>query len=724
MRRVIIAISFALLGACSNLTPASPCTLSNCSGCCDASGQCQVGVDSRACGHGGNQCDVCVGSLQCKQGTCVDGLVNAGGGMGGGGGTASVGGGNGGGLAAGGGAPGGGGTGEQTGGGSAGTGGGTPPQCTGECSIFQPEWTASPKTQPPYGSGASLVTFVDNETLVTSIGVLSTTGGGSPPFIFDGNIYVYDVKGTPLRKLTTLSRTAESLAVSSDGTLVAAGSTAGGAIHVVPTDGGAVTELHYGVSVEALAFSPSGTSLYAGGGQSYFDDTHLTRFDLATGHSIDSMDINSWGVVGIVPSADGTSVTIASDGSGENSQNLLTVFRATDLSVLSSSSAELIVFKKDPRTGAFFMATETKVMGVELAGAHIIAAAPHPTLPKAVTLHSDGMLRLVDLAKRRVEDEIRANIRARDVAISPDGRLVIAVGIEPSLAAFSLTPGTRPRLPPEPPLCGNGVKDPGEACDGAMAGSCTDLGYASGNWTCKTNCTIERSACVGLRAGWSCADKSRSDGVCDCGCDAQDPDCGPAATASACQTSACENGTQPALAQPWTCAIDGCTNVSLEGRCNGSVLEACTAAGALEQVSCRSYATGSSTTGDYQQGTCVSRLGAPTCEVPQGEPCTISLGQLKPLFTCRGAGAACVYSREAGGACVTGFQSCSTQETVCLGSDKLRLACNAGQPFVYDCFAQGGHCQDGGCIDLWLGAPCGDHLSCRAGMACVDEKCK
>ena len=47
-------------------------------------------------------------------------------------------------------------------------------------------------------------------------------------------------------------------------------------------------------------------------------------------------------------------------------------------------------------------------------------------------------------------------------------------------------------------ICGNGELEYGEQCDGADLGanSCASLGYASGDLSCNSNCTLNTSACV------------------------------------------------------------------------------------------------------------------------------------------------------------------------------------------------------------------------------------
>ncbi|MFT3712203.1 MAG: hypothetical protein QM817_31550 [Archangium sp.] len=93
------------------------CSMSNCTGCCDATGSCQPGSLPTACGSGGAMCQACISNYQCNFGFCQPPIFAGGGGGGG------TGGGSGGGTTGGGGATGGGGG--VTGGGGGVTGGGT-----------------------------------------------------------------------------------------------------------------------------------------------------------------------------------------------------------------------------------------------------------------------------------------------------------------------------------------------------------------------------------------------------------------------------------------------------------------------------------------------------------------------------------------------------------------------------------------------------------------------
>ena len=92
MRATFFFISLALfvagaagLAACG---PASSCT--NCVGCCNASGQCEGGTSTLACGTSGLTCSACGTGQQCLAGACI---TPSGTGGGSGGGTGSGGGG-------------------------------------------------------------------------------------------------------------------------------------------------------------------------------------------------------------------------------------------------------------------------------------------------------------------------------------------------------------------------------------------------------------------------------------------------------------------------------------------------------------------------------------------------------------------------------------------------------------------------------------------------------
>ncbi|MFT3713029.1 MAG: hypothetical protein QM817_35700 [Archangium sp.] len=130
---LFLAAALSVLGGASSCgTPPkmmNTCGPSNCSGCCDAAGQCQVGTTPLACGVFGAMCQTC-GSGLCQSGVCSTrasggggGATGGGGGSGGGTGGGVTGGGVGGGGVTGGGVGGGGVTGGGVGGGGV-TGGG------------------------------------------------------------------------------------------------------------------------------------------------------------------------------------------------------------------------------------------------------------------------------------------------------------------------------------------------------------------------------------------------------------------------------------------------------------------------------------------------------------------------------------------------------------------------------------------------------------------------
>ncbi|MDP3154626.1 MAG: hypothetical protein Q8N23_18250 [Archangium sp.] len=68
MVRTLLVIAVLGLFSCEPTAPR--CDSTTCFGCCDATGQCQGGGATDACGAQGNRCDVCVGSQTCALGRC------------------------------------------------------------------------------------------------------------------------------------------------------------------------------------------------------------------------------------------------------------------------------------------------------------------------------------------------------------------------------------------------------------------------------------------------------------------------------------------------------------------------------------------------------------------------------------------------------------------------------------------------------------------------------
>ncbi|MFZ5470003.1 MAG: hypothetical protein ACOZIN_11260 [Myxococcota bacterium] len=72
--RDLAAVALVCLSAlgCSG-TGKDRCDPSTCQGCCDSTGQCQLGTSTSACGAQGAQCAACAASDVCTGGTCATG---------------------------------------------------------------------------------------------------------------------------------------------------------------------------------------------------------------------------------------------------------------------------------------------------------------------------------------------------------------------------------------------------------------------------------------------------------------------------------------------------------------------------------------------------------------------------------------------------------------------------------------------------------------------------
>lgn len=67
-------------------------------------------------------------------------------------------------------------------------------------------------------------------------------------------------------------------------------------------------------------------------------------------------------------------------------------------------------------------------------------------------------------------------------------------------------------------------------------------------------------------AGWDCDEAAYEDGLCDCGCGANDADCTPGATFEVCETSACPEGQVPWEHSPGDCMSSACGDGWLDER--------------------------------------------------------------------------------------------------------------------------------------------------------------
>ncbi len=194
-------------------------------------------------------------------------------------------------------------------------------------------------------------------------------------------------------------------------------------------------------------------------------------------------------------------------------------------------------------------------------------------------------------------------------------------------------------------VCGNGVLDAGEGCDGSDLGgaSCSDLGCGSGAVTCASDCTLDYSIC-------SACPQCDFDGVCEAGEDCGNcaSDCSSGSGAS-CGNGVCEagdgedclscpedcngktggkpstrfccgdgNGPNPAGAEDPRCTTDGfqCTDILATGSCCGD--GACT--GFEDGSSCSLDCGAPSTCGD---GICDPGETSCSCDLDCGAPPTI-----------------------------------------------------------------------------------------------------
>ncbi|MBN2724737.1 MAG: hypothetical protein JXR95_11760 [Deltaproteobacteria bacterium] len=126
-------------------------------------------------------------------------------------------------------------------------------------------------------------------------------------------------------------------------------------------------------------------------------------------------------------------------------------------------------------------------------------------------------------------------------------------------------------------LCGNGVIDAGESCDGSDLGEndCTTVpgeSFDVGTLSCNADCTFNTTACT--ESIWTCDSSYYGTGDgCDCGCGIIDPDCADS-TINSCNYNECTEGYVPDSSSNWLCVEDLCGNGIIDAgeSCDGTDL--------------------------------------------------------------------------------------------------------------------------------------------------------
>ena len=107
---------------------------------------------------------------------------------------------------------------------------------------------------------------------------------------------------------------------------------------------------------------------------------------------------------------------------------------------------------------------------------------------------------------------IKAVLLMTGSALIVDYVLTIAISVASGAdAVFSLV-ATGGGGVTQPPVCGNAIRESGEACDGNDLGgqTCQSQGFAGGSLSCNGDCTLNTSGCTAcLAAGASCTANSQ-----------------------------------------------------------------------------------------------------------------------------------------------------------------------------------------------------------------------
>jgi hypothetical protein len=165
-----------------------------------------------------------------------------------------------------------------------------------------------------------------------------------------------------------------------------------------------------------------------------------------------------------------------------------------------------------------------------------------------------------------------------------------------------------------------------------------------------------------------------------------------------------------------------CGGVDELGACNGTMLSFCNEDDSgdenLVEYDCAGLFPGGATTSCIEVGD-----GYHDCAVNPGDQCLYFTATGDPvLASCSGPAPGCVWGAT-GVTCQSNVGACSDTMGWCF-ANRLVLDCNGTQPFVLDCSAAGGQCNEAGavCSNVPAGGSCGeDLLECAAGLTCVGE---
>ena len=168
----------------------------------------------------------------------------------------------------------------------------------------------------------------------------------------------------------------------------------------------------------------------------------------------------------------------------------------------------------------------------------------------------------------------------------------------------------------------------------------------------------------------------------------------------------------------------GCGAVTLQGQCNGTVLEYCNGSNELTRIDCATEYFPAEVVG----ASCVfvSNDYGFDCASPTGSTCVYQdqEGQPMPTF-CANDGDGCVsdITGNEGFTCRSGLASCDSnganQTATCEGN-LLYLSCLPGdQPLAFDCSSNGGTCAAGAC-QAPINESCdGTVVQCLDGLTCA-----